>query len=134
MEKSDSTVTKDLSVHLRQQDPIDPGSLILIILKKWTLCFISSWHVFKILFDSHLVVINFVPISDCLWVWPVNLIWMHALQEHNSIPVMKSSMGINSKLILVEKDHLGGWTPITLIIFFNSIHFKVCYSWVQTIF
>ena len=45
---------------------------------------------------------------------------MHALQEHNGIPVMKSSMGINSKPILVEKDHLGDWTPITLMIFFNQ--------------
>ena len=31
MEKSESTARKDLAVHMRQQDPINPGSLILIV-------------------------------------------------------------------------------------------------------
>ena len=34
IEKSESTVRKDLSFPLKQQDLIDPGSLTLIILKK----------------------------------------------------------------------------------------------------
>ena len=34
IEKSESTVKKDLSVPLKQQDLIDPGSLTLVILKK----------------------------------------------------------------------------------------------------